>query len=146
MKFHENCPPRNEELVAPLSGTHKKLQYGNNFTIWKFLDLVFYLNYFSFSHPNLTHLPKNESLSPKHLFSQLIWYVECYSVHAHMVWSQKFRSTPAPPKMTGCGAPEPCLKHTDLYWATVCTNFINMKSLVLTWFQSFCSIVTSCLS
>jgi len=23
MKFHENCPPRNEELVAPLAGDKK---------------------------------------------------------------------------------------------------------------------------
>jgi len=43
--------------------------------------------------------PKNRSvdprwgttaLSPNHQFSQRIWYVEYYSVHAHMAWSQKF--------------------------------------------------------
>jgi len=55
-------------------------------------------NYFSFSNcninPNATHLAKHQILSPNHQFSQRIWYVECYSVHAHMAWSQKFRLTP----------------------------------------------------
>jgi len=53
---------------------------------------------FSFSHPNPkpnpTHLPKHESLSPNHQFSQHIWYEEYYFVHAYMAWSQKFRLTP----------------------------------------------------
>jgi len=44
-------------------------------------------------NPNPTHLPKHESLSPNHQFSQRTWYVEYYSVHAHLVWSQKFRKS-----------------------------------------------------
>jgi len=43
------------------------------------LDLALDLNYSSFSHPNPnlnpTHLPKHETLSPNHQFSQRIWYV-----------------------------------------------------------------------
>jgi len=67
------------------------------------LDLVFDLNYFSFSHPNPNpnpiHLPKSESLSPYHQFYQRIWYVEYYSICGillsynitlYTVWSQKF--------------------------------------------------------
>jgi len=50
---------------------------------------------FFFSHrnpyPNPTHLPKHEFLSANTQFYQRIWYVEYYSVHAYMVWSQKFR-------------------------------------------------------
>jgi len=49
------------------------------------LDLVLDLNYFYFPHPNPspnpTHLPKHESPSPNHQFSQRISYVEYYSVH-----------------------------------------------------------------
>jgi len=56
------------------------------------LDAVLDLNYFSFSHPNpnpnTTHLPKHESLSPNHQFSQRIWYVWYYSVHEYIAWSQ----------------------------------------------------------
>ena len=78
-----------------MSDTHNKLQYRNN---WKILDLVWDLNYFSFSNcnisPNPTHLPKHQILSPNHQFSQRIWYAECCSVHAHMAWSQIFRLTP----------------------------------------------------
>jgi len=58
---------------------------------------VLELNYFSFSNPNLnpnlTHLPKHQTQSPNHHFSQRIWYVQCYYVHPHMAWSQKFRLT-----------------------------------------------------
>jgi len=76
---------------------HNKLWCGNNFNHWKFLVLVLDFNYFSFSHPNPnpnpTHLPKHESLSHNHQFSQRIWYVEYWSVHAHMAWSQKFRKS-----------------------------------------------------
>ena len=79
--------------------THNKLQYGNNHNHWKILDLILDLNYFSFSNPNPnpkpTHLPKHQTLSPNHQFSQGIWFVEYYSVHAHMAWSQKFRLTSA---------------------------------------------------
>ena len=46
-----------------MSDTHK-LQYGNNYNHWKILDLVLDLNYFSFSNPNPTHLPKQQILSP----------------------------------------------------------------------------------
>jgi len=53
------------------------------------MDLVLYLNHFSFSNPNLTHLPKHQILSPNHRFSKYIWYVEYYSAHVHMAWSQK---------------------------------------------------------
>jgi len=62
------------------------------------LDLVLDVNYFSFPHPipnpNPTHLPKHESPSPNHEFSQRIWYVEYYSVHKYMAWSHKFSLTP----------------------------------------------------
>jgi len=65
---------------------------------WQVSDFAFDLNYFSFSqpnpNPNPTHSPKHESLSPNHQFSQRIWYIEYYSVHVYMAWSQKFRLTP----------------------------------------------------
>ena len=75
-----------------MSDTHK-LQYWKNYSHWKLLDLVLDLNYISFSNPNpnATHSPKHHTLSPNHQFSKHIWYVEYYSVHAHMAWSQKFR-------------------------------------------------------
>jgi len=82
-----------------MSGTHNRLEYGNNFHHWKLSDLVVDLNYFSFPHhnpnPNLTHLPKHEFLRPNNQFYQRIWYVEYYSVHVYVVWSQKFSLTPA---------------------------------------------------
>jgi len=57
--------------------THNKVQNGNNDNHWKILDLVWDLNYFSFSYgnqyPNPKHLPKHQTLSPNHLFSQRIW-------------------------------------------------------------------------
>jgi len=50
------------------------------------LDLILDFKYFSSSncniHPNPTHLPKHQVLSPNHQFSQRIWYVECYSGYA----------------------------------------------------------------
>jgi len=56
------------------------------------LDLILDFNYFSFSNcninPNPTHLAKHQILSPNHQFSQCIWYVECFSVHAHIAWGQ----------------------------------------------------------
>jgi len=58
-----------------MSETHK-LQYRNNYNHWKILGLVLDLNYISFSNPNPTHLPKHETLSPNHHFSQRTWYVE----------------------------------------------------------------------
>ena len=71
-----------------MSDTHNKLQYGNKYNHWKILDLFLDLNYF-FSNPNPnlnpTHLPiKHQILSPNPQFSQRIWYVEYYSVHAHI--------------------------------------------------------------
>jgi len=52
------------------------------------LDLVVDLNYLSFSHPkpnpNPTHSLEHEFLSPNNQFYQRIWFVEYYSVHAHM--------------------------------------------------------------
>ena len=81
-----------------MSGTHSKLQHGNKFYHWKFLGLALDLSYFSFYHPNPnpnpTYLPKYEFVSPNNQFFQRNWYVEYYSVHAYMAWSQKFRLTP----------------------------------------------------
>jgi len=55
------------------------------------------LNCFSFSQPNpkpnRTYLPKHDILSPNDQFYQDIWCVEHYSVHAYIVWSQKFRKS-----------------------------------------------------
>jgi len=80
-----------------MSGTHNKLQHGNKVHHWKLSGLVLDLNYFSFSHHNPcrnpTNLPKHEFLNPNDQFYQRIWYVEYYSVHAYMVWSQKFRKS-----------------------------------------------------
>jgi len=68
------------------------------------VELSLDLNHFSFSNcntnPNQTHLPKHQTLNPNHQFSQRIWYVECYSVHAHTAWNQKFRLTPVIPPPT----------------------------------------------
>jgi len=60
------------------------------------LDLVVDLNYFSFSRPNPypTGLPKHKFPTPNDQFYRRILYVEYYSVHSYMVWSQKFRLTP----------------------------------------------------
>jgi len=56
------------------------------------LDLILDFKYFSFSNcninPNPTHLAKHQILSSNHQFSQYIWYVECFSVHAHIAWGQ----------------------------------------------------------
>ena len=76
-----------------MSGTHNKLYHSNNFKHWKFSDLVIDLNYFSFSHPNPTHLPKHKSLSPNNQFYHRVSSVKYYSVHAYMVWSPKFRKS-----------------------------------------------------
>jgi len=79
-----------------MTGTQNEVYDGNKFKHWKFSDLAVDLNYF-FSHPNPnlnpTHLTKHESLNPNHQFSQRVWYVEYYSVHAYMAWSQKFRKS-----------------------------------------------------
>ena len=71
---------------------------GITLTTENFWTYIFSLKFFSFSHPNPTHLPKHESLSPNHQFSQRFWYVEFYSVHAHLAWSQKLRLAPGPTK------------------------------------------------
>jgi len=85
-----------------MSGIHNKLLHGNNFNHWKFSDLVVDLNYFSFSRPNPNpypaDLPKHEFPTPNNQFYRHIWRVEYYSVHACIVWSQKFRLTPAVPR------------------------------------------------
>jgi len=61
------------------------------------LDLILDFNYFSFSNgntnPNTPQLPRHQTLSPNHQFSQSILYVECCSVHARMASSQKIRLT-----------------------------------------------------
>jgi len=78
-----------------MPGTHSKLWYRNDFSHWRYLDLVLDLNNFLFLTltKKTTHLLKHESLSPNHQFCQGIWYVEYYSVHDHMAWSQKFRKS-----------------------------------------------------
>jgi len=80
-----------------MSDTHNKLQYGYNYNHWKIMDLVLDLKYFCFCNPNIkpntTHLPKHQTLSPDHQFSQRIEYVEYNSVNAHMAWSQKLRKS-----------------------------------------------------
>jgi len=87
------------KLFGKITDTNNKLLRGNNFIHWKTLDLVLDLNYFSLSNPdpnpNPTHLPKHQVLSPKHQFSQGIWYVEYFFAHVPMAWSHKFRLTPA---------------------------------------------------
>jgi len=61
------------------------------------MDLVLELNCFSFSNsnlnPNPTHVPKQQTPSPNHQFSQRFWYVEYYSAHAYMAWIQKFHQS-----------------------------------------------------
>ena len=46
-----------------MTNTYNIQQYGNKYTHWEILDLVLYLNYFSFynpnAYPNLKHLPKH---------------------------------------------------------------------------------------
>ena len=59
-----------------MSDTRNKLQCVNKQNQWKILDLILDFNYFSFSNcninPNLTRLPKHQTLSPNHQFSQRI--------------------------------------------------------------------------
>ena len=55
-----------------MSGTHNKLQQGNNFNQWKFSHFDFSLNYSSFSNPTPTHLPKHDFLSPNNQFYKRI--------------------------------------------------------------------------
>jgi len=80
-----------------MSGSHNKLYYGNNLNHWKFFGLGRWPQLFFFfspkPNPNPTHLLKHECLRSNNRFCQRIWYVECYSVHAYMEWSQKFRLT-----------------------------------------------------
>jgi len=77
-----------------MSDTHDRPQCRNKPSHWKIFNLVLDLNYFSLSNsspnPNPTDLPKHQTLSPNHQFSQRIWSVEYCSVHAHVAWSQKF--------------------------------------------------------
>jgi len=61
------------KLFGKMPDTHNKLtQYGNNYNHWKMLGLALDLNYFSFSNPNPTHLPKHQTPSSNHQFSQRI--------------------------------------------------------------------------
>jgi len=48
-----------------MSDTHNKLQYSNNYNHSKILNLVLDLNYFSYSNPNPTHLPKHQTPNTK---------------------------------------------------------------------------------
>jgi len=78
-----------------MSDSQNKLQCRDNYNHWKILDLMLDLNYFYFSNPNPnpTYLPKCQTLSPNHQFSQRYWCVEYYSVHVCMAWSHKFRKS-----------------------------------------------------
>jgi len=89
--FFDVCCANWNVLVGCQTHT-TSLPFENNYNHWKILDLMLDLNYF-FSNPNPKHLPKHESLSSNHQFSQRIWYVEYNSMHVHMVWSQKFRKS-----------------------------------------------------
>ena len=92
-----------------MSDTHNKLQYGNNNSHWKILDLVLDLNYFYFSNPNPnpTHLRKHQTLSLIISFFQRSWCrLEYLSAHAHMALSQKLRLT------SGCASNSPVQPHT----------------------------------
>jgi len=64
------------KLLREISDTHNKLYYENKYNHLKILDLVLDLNYFSVPNPNAnpkpTHLPKLQTLSPNHRFSQRI--------------------------------------------------------------------------
>ena len=62
-----------------MSVTHNKLLHGNNFTHWKFSDLVVDLNYFSFSRPNPypTGLPKHEFPTPNFFFKLVCVCLQC---------------------------------------------------------------------
>jgi len=42
-----------------MSDNHNKLQHGNKYNHWNKLDLGLDVNYFSYSNPNPTHLPKH---------------------------------------------------------------------------------------
>ena len=50
------------KLFGCMSDTHNKLLYVDNYNHRQILDLVVDLNYFSFSNPNPTHLPKHQTL------------------------------------------------------------------------------------
>jgi len=77
-----------------MSDSHNKLQCRNNYNHWNILDLVFDLNYFSFSNPNInpnpTHLTKPWALIISFL---RVFYMSNITVHVHMAWSQKFRKS-----------------------------------------------------
>jgi len=85
----------NENILVRCQVPTTSYRTGITSIIEKFSGLFVDLNYFSFSHPNPnpTHLLKHESPSPNNKFCQRIWYVECYSVHAYIEWSQKFHKS-----------------------------------------------------
>jgi len=70
----------------------RKLQYRNYDKHKKILDLVLDINYISFSNPkpnlNPTHLPKHQTQSLNHQFSQRIWHVAYDCACAHGVKSE----------------------------------------------------------
>jgi len=88
------CPA---PCTALMGGTRKlftpgaAIKVNPDFNHGKFSDLLVDLKYFSFSYPNSTHLAKHEFVSPNNQFYQRMWHEEYYSVHAYMVWIQKFR-------------------------------------------------------
>jgi len=103
------------------------------------LDLDVDLNHFPSSHlnpnANPTHLPKHEFLIPNNQFYQRIWYVEYYSVHAYMVWSQivasqKFHLTPE-------STPTLCSVITsgilqDIPWSYPCSPLVTVRTGLFT--------------
>jgi len=64
------------------------------------------------------HLLKHESLRSNNRFCQRIWYVECYSVHAYMEWSHKFRLTPE--------------SFFNFRSRSLCGHFLKVKTWVIT--------------
>jgi len=112
-----------------MSDTYNKLQYGNSQQHWKILDLISDLNYFYYSNLNPTHLPQHQTLSPNNQFSQRIWYVEYYSVHAHTAWSQKFRKSEISFD-TGLKK-RICPRPTGRYWAGFCGEWAVRAKKIL---------------
>jgi len=115
-----------------MSDTHNKLQYGNNYNHWKILGSVLDLNRFSFSNPNPTHLPKHQTLSLNHQFSQRIWYVKYYSVYAHMAWSQKFRKSAISLNI----GPEPCTAQIWTHLTQIDDSYVTIGFAICTAFET----------
>jgi len=92
---HKRKAPIDDFLATVLWDNHNKLHCRNNCYRRRILDLVLDLNYFSFLTQTLIG-HTDQTPNTNYQFSQRIWNVKYYSVHAHMAWSQKFRLTPAP--------------------------------------------------